>query len=85
MCKEGVNYTQFKLAIHQSMERAKLLEKSLEQWKSLLHHDSSETLAHELGVARDKVSEATRALEKALAEANKLSSGEDTDVTITAL
>lgn len=85
MCKEGVNYTQFKLAIHQSVERGKLLEKSLEQWKSLLHHDSSEALAHELGVARDKISEAVGALEKALAEANKLSSGDDSDVTITAL
>ncbi len=85
MCQEGVNYTQFKLAIYQLIEQGKLMEKSVEQWKSLLHHDKTEKLSHQFGIARDKIFEGLEALEKALSEVNRLSSEGESEVTITPL
>lgn len=68
MCQAGINSTDYKLAIHQLTEHARLLKNNAEQWAMLADSMHEHELAHRIQDAGSKMTEAILLLEEAIEE-----------------
>ena len=66
MCQTGLNVTDYKLAIHQLAEYARLLKNNAEQWARLAESAHEHDLSHTLQEAGTKAAEATALFESAM-------------------
>lgn len=66
MCQAGINTTDYKLAIHQLAELAKLAKTNSEQWARLAESWQQAELSTTLGSASDKLAEAIALFEQAM-------------------
>lgn len=85
MCTGGVNFTQFKLALHQLAKFEDTVSSSLKQWQELIGQLGFTDLAGILGETARKSAATLSDMNTAMAAIDRLSAaGEDT-VTITPL
>jgi len=86
LCTEGVNHAQLKISLTQAMQLAGLCHKNISQWKEVLQHLNSQSLAEHLGAAEGHFAQSLSSLRKTLEEAERLASHHhDDSVTITKL
>lgn len=66
MCQAGINSTDYKLAIHQLTEHARLLKINAEQWAMMADSMHEHELAHRIQDAGSKVAEVILLFEEAI-------------------
>ncbi len=85
MCREGINLTQFKLAINHLMEEVELSRKGAAQWQVVLHSPSLNELRGLLDEVDRLLGESVNKLQAALKKASELAASEIDGVEITTL
>lgn len=84
MCTTGINSADYKLALHQQQEQAKLLAKSLKQWADLAEMMGQTELGERIAEAATKAAEAAESIHHAAHEIDHLHGDHDHGVTISA-
>lgn len=84
MCTGGVNYTQFKLAIHQLAAMEETLVQGASQWQSVMDQLGIKEISDMLSLAAENAKQAQEFMAKAGEVADRLSSSDDS-ITITPL
>lgn len=85
MCREGVNLTQFKLAINHLAEEVELSRKGVSQWQVILNSASLQELKSLLIEVDKSLSESASKLQAVLKKASELASSDIDGVEITPL
>lgn len=85
MCREGVNLTQFKLALNHLIEEIELSQKGVSQWQVVLNSGSLQELKSMLVEAEKSLSETANKLKNALKKASELALSDIDGVEITPL
>lgn len=85
MCREGVNLTQFKLAINHLAEEVELSRKGVSQWQVVLNSASLEDLKSLLKEVDESLSESASKLQAVLKKASELAASDIDEVEITPL
>ncbi len=83
MCRDGVNLTHFKLALHQLTEAVELSQKGIAQWQNVLTSTSFKELNQLLNEAESLLGESASRLETALKKASELAVSGIDEVEIT--
>lgn len=85
MCREGVNLTQFKMAINHLAEEIELSRKGVSQWQVVLSSASLEELKNLLTEVDRSLSESAGKLQTVLKKASELVDSDIDEVEITPL
>ncbi len=85
MCREGVNLTQFKMAINHLAEEIELSRKGVSQWQVVLSSASLEELKNLLIEIDKSLSESASKLQTVLKKASELADSDIDEVEITPL
>lgn len=85
MCREGVNLTQFKLALNHLIEEIELSQRGVSQWQVVLSSGSLQELKSMLVEAEKSLSETANKLQNALKKASELAASDIDEVEITPL
>lgn len=67
MCTEGINTADFKLALHQQIETARLLERNIRQWGDLAKACGQADFGEKVVSASARVADIVAGLEEATA------------------
>lgn len=85
MCREGLNLTQFKLALNHLAEEVELSKKGVSQWQVVLNSTSLKELKSLLAETEHLLAESTAKLQTALKKASELAVSDIEGVEITPL
>ncbi len=85
MCREGLNLTQFKLALNHLAEEVELSKKGVSQWKVVLNSSSLKELKDLLEETESLLNESRVRLQNALKKASELANSDIEGVEITPL
>jgi len=85
VCREGLNLTQFKLALNHLAEEVELSKKGVSQWKVVLNSSSLKELKDLLEETESLLNESRVRLQNALKKASELANSDIEGVEITPL